>query len=522
MRDPIETRTTDLRPLSFILVIIFSSFLRTAIALDIPERPDPSWSYPPTNAIPAWDHNLGGPTITFLDANGDGFDDLLLGFTGLRWERGDSYDLSGTILIFYADKDGLPLEPDQYIQRNDSYSFASRIQSGGDVNGDGFEDLLIHDPLWHRVMIGAYGRYFIHHGSPTGLNLDSDAILDGDYDTRHDFAYAIASNIDVNDDEYSDLILPRRIWNDTLELDDDTYVVDIYLSDQSGIPFELPSQSRSYYNSYIAATPSLGDINSDGYDDFANCVYYYDTDELLVEIFHGTSFPDEIVPHSIIAANTPDFPVWYNIGRAGDVNGDGYDDIWGFNDEEVYIFFGSDTGLTPIVAQLLPRPTPPPGPGVIAAKRLGDVNGDGYDDIMVSADGLVIYIYFGTDLGLDTGSYWQYDQYDFTYSAISSVGYGLGGEDNDIRNDGYSDFGWTAQNFYDAGAYELQAHVFYLPNITTTTTTTIPGSSTSATTSTTSTTQRNIPDDDDNSYLNDDGANVENVSDETRNSCCGS
>ena len=97
------------------------------------------------------------------------------------------------------------------------------------------------------------------------------------------------------------------------------------------------------------------------------------------------------------------------------MNGDGYDDVVvgaegydGTLEDEgaVYLYLGSETGLQPDHAWMATGGQPGSGFGY-AVSPAGDVNGDGYDDVLVGAyrydngetDEGRLFLYFGSSSG---------------------------------------------------------------------------------------------------------------------------
>jgi hypothetical protein len=90
-----------------------------------------------------------------------------------------------------------------------------------------------------------------------------------------------------------------------------------------------------------------------------------------------------------------------SVANAGDVNGDGFPDVVVREQDQAELFLSGPHGLNTEPTSILsvPLPNSPPSRGV---GSVGDFNGDGYADIVVgdSADGRA-FIFFGAPDGLD-------------------------------------------------------------------------------------------------------------------------
>jgi hypothetical protein len=150
------------------------------------------------------------------------------------------------------------------------------------------------------------------------------------------------------------------------------------------------------------------------------------------------------------------------IASAGDVNGDGYDDVITSDLHYCYIFYGSQSGLDTIPEVILP----PEYPGDYFGSRLinaGDVNKDGYDDILILAPNYPngnsfgkAYVYFGGN-PMDTIPVWQV-----------AGGSGVQGSNErrlqavcalDFNGDGWVDIVVGREGYYYIGIDSLPAEV---------------------------------------------------------------
>ncbi len=117
------------------------------------------------------------------------------------------------------------------------------------------------------------------------------------------------------------------------------------------------------------------------------------TNEGAVYIYHGTAGGMNTTPALIIEGNLGSAYFGYSADRAGDVNNDGYDDIivgaYKFsngqtNEGKFFIYHGSASGINPIAATTIESNQSSAYMGNSVA-GIGDVNNDGFDDVAVGA-----------------------------------------------------------------------------------------------------------------------------------------
>ena len=159
------------------------------------------------------------------DVNGDGFDDLIIGAyggdPGGDSSAGESYVVFGKASGFAAGLDLSTLDGSNGfrldgIDPNDQSGFS--VASAGDVNGDGFDDLIIGayggDPGGDSSAGESYVVFGKASGFAAGLDLST---LDGSNGFRLDgidagdlSGFSVASAGDVNGDGFADLIIGAR------------------------------------------------------------------------------------------------------------------------------------------------------------------------------------------------------------------------------------------------------------------------------------------------------------------------
>ncbi|AXQ31561.1 hypothetical protein D0B54_24000 [Solimonas sp. K1W22B-7] len=302
------------------------------------------------------------------------------------------------------------------------------VSAAGDVNNDGYADILVGTPDPGCGCNGGTAYLIFGSAAGPGASLDLTA-LDGSNGFRIDrpagdgFGVAMAGAGDVNGDGYDDLIVGAPGGRDANGFFSDpgtTYVIfgaaggfdasfDLDTLDGSN-GFSIVGEAAGDASGYSVS--SAGDVNGDGFADlligapaagyagaaFAGASYLvYGTD---------TGFDPELDLTTLDGSNgarlqgTGDLEgLGIAVSSAGDVNGDGYDDLLiGAAGDGVagraYVVFGSAAGIDPA----LDLATLDGSEGYringsdsdllsTAISSAGDLNGDGFDDLLLGAPG---------------------------------------------------------------------------------------------------------------------------------------
>jgi hypothetical protein len=238
--------------------------------------------------------------------------------------------------------------------------YGSALASAGDFNGDGYDDLIVGALFYPSSSVLRSGRAWLYYGSASGLSWAPDLIFDPPVlKTNGFFGWSVGTAGDVNNDDVDDIIIGMVNWSGAYPDEGAAFVY--YGSDLPAGPdttYDWYAHSNNQkWASMGSSVSTAGDVNGDGVDDIIVGAYRYNYSGAAF-VWHGSATG---LGATGIPANA-DWKVLSTQGNyemtttstAGDVNGDGYDDIIigapyydkGQTDEGlVMVWHGSATGL---------------------------------------------------------------------------------------------------------------------------------------------------------------------------------
>lgn len=389
------------------------------------------------------------------DVNGDGYADIIVGLPGINAARLYLGSSSGTVSSASWSATG----------SSAGERFGEVVRGAGDVNGDGYSDVLIGAPAYDSYR----GRAYVFLGSSTGLQATYHWRGTGSA-IQVRYGEGVASSGDVNGDGYSDIVIGASLEAGDLG------TVYAYYGGPSGIPataswVEVGGQMNSWFGESLA---SAGDADGDGYDDLLVGAMRYDEGGRMecgaVFLYRGSPTGLEAAPTRTIYGDQAGCEFGVGLAFAGDVNGDGYSDIAigayqymnsAWSTGRAYVYHGSVSGYAATEDWMSFDPTG--GYWGMSVASAGDVNGDGYGDLVVGSpyfaqgyldEGCAV-VYLGSATGLGATPSW---------TAVGGAtgrrtGYAVCGA-GDVDGDGYGDVVVGVPEFTSGQSREGRALVF--------------------------------------------------------------
>ncbi len=377
------------------------------------------------------------------DVNGDGYSDVIAG--AYNYDNGQPFE--GVAFLYYGSANGLnTTQPTMLEQNQEGSSFGASVSTAGDVNGDGYSDVIVGASTWTNGEQWE-GAAFIFYGSAAGINQAPDAL---EIDKRKaNMGAAVASAGDINGDGFSDVMIGAPTYADGI---DRQGAVVIYYGSASGIVPTSPTiftsgQKNAMFGHFVAGA---GDVNGDGFSDVLAGAPYYEhgqEDEGIVWLYYGSASGVNSLP-VMLEANISSAGFGLSGSGAGDVNGDGYGDVVvgcpQFTDGHhwegaFYLYLGGASGINTTASRIESNMHEAYLGGSISGA--GDINGDGFADVVVGADTYTngeneegaAFIYLGSPAGLNNLPV-KIVETNVRYAYVSCVSAA-----GDVNGDGYSD-----------------------------------------------------------------------------------
>ncbi len=363
--------------------------------------------------------------------------------------------------------------------------FSGAVGAGGDLDGDGYADLLV-GASGHDATYVDQGALYVHYGGAAGLWAASEQIIHAsDTTTDQAFAHSVAAAGDVNADGYGDVIAGAR--GDATS-GYQTGAAYLYLGSATGLRAaseqKLLAEDGASVDNFGFTVSGAGDVDGDGYDDVIVGAPRHDTLDLFdagaAYLYYGSASGLGAEQQLEASDAEPEDNFGYSVAGLGDVDGDGFDDLAigaehdssaAANAGAVYLYYGATGGLDAgsevelhasdaDVDAVFGRP-------VAAA---GDLDGDGHADLIVGAKeddeggagAGAAYVYLGASTGISSAT----EQKLIASDARINDGFGAGVSGaGDTDGDGYDDV-IVGASLHDGSGVDAGAAYLYLGSAT--------------------------------------------------------
>jgi hypothetical protein len=274
------------------------------------------------------------------------------------------------------------------------------VASAGDVNGDGWDDMLVSS-IAYGTRAGA--AWLVAGGATGDLSLSAaTATLVGE--ETGDYAGYCATGIgDLDSDGYDDIVVGAPLTENGRTSQGTAYVVRGPVTGTVNLSTAYASFTGETSSSSAGSNcAAAGDVDGDGVGDLLIADHAYSSSRgaiyLLTSVSAGTTALSSATAR--MYGDTGSSAGW-SLDGAGDVNGDGFDDIVigahnayasGSQSGISYVVLGPQTGSLTLSGAdaVLPGESAVDHAG-ISVRGVGDIDDDGYDDVAIGASGFGDY-----------------------------------------------------------------------------------------------------------------------------------
>jgi len=378
---------------------------------------------------------FGFAVNTAGDINNDGYDDIIIGAHFKNSDQGAAY------VIYGGDKSAMsnialdltalnPLTTGFMITGNAAGDqLGVSVSTAGDINNDGYDDIIVGANAKNNDQGAAYVIYGGAKSTMTNIALSvtpltptSTGFMITGKATNNLFGISVSTAGDINNDGYHDIIVGAHFTN---SYRGEAYVIyggakssmsNIALTSTTLNPTSTGFTIAGNTGDYLGASVSTaGDINNDGYDDIIIGTFIKNSYQGAAFVIYGGekstmsnwdfSLGATLNPTStgfVLTGNAAGDYFARSVSKAGDINNDGYDDIIvgapnkNSNQGVAYVIYGgakstrsnidlSSTTLDPLTTGFTITGNAAGDYFGISASTTGDINNDGYDDIIIGA-----------------------------------------------------------------------------------------------------------------------------------------
>ncbi|HEX2896550.1 MAG TPA: integrin alpha, partial [candidate division Zixibacteria bacterium] len=376
------------------------------------------------------DGEFGFSVANAGDVNNDSVNDFVIGAPYLISsgnEIGRAYIISGsTYEVIYS-----------FEGEKENDNFGLKVSTAGDVNGDGYDDIIVGAPSL-KVYDSGPGKAYVFSGVNGGLLYEYEGVEVNDL-----LGIAVAAAGDVNNDGFSDFLIGSPGHNEFRGRV-------LLISGQAGDTL-LVFVGDSTLDELGRAVCGVGDLDQDGFDDVMAGATGYGYHPGKAYVYSGQTGN---VIHLFLGVDELD-GFGRSLSSISDLDGDGIrdlivgDDGYDSHRGKVYVFSGESGDL---IYALEPDDFSQFG---FSVSSIGDVDEDGFEEVVVGAyaenkAGQIIrgsvYIFSGFDGAFIT----KYeDNLDLAYFGISVANAG------DVNSDGLDDIMvgafWDGVSLHNAG-----------------------------------------------------------------------
>lgn len=398
-----------------------------------------------------------GATVAGLgDVDNDGFGDVAVAAP----EYTNGHASEGAVFVYYGTDLGPATTADWHYEPNRAGEACGTSLAAGNLNGDAYDDLIIGAPLAQPTAT-TQGAVYVFYGSAAGLPAAPSVTLTGnEYSGRFGESVAVG---DVDQDGWDDLLIGDPYYSEG-QMNEGK--IHLFFGSAAGpITPATWSYRSNNADAWLGLSVAIvGDLDLDGFADLAAGapgMANGQIEEGLVLVFYGAASTPAAAPDMILESNLSYNHFGLTVSPAGDVDGDGYADlaVGSYEIGTAQVYRGSYQGVvtTPVWSAESDQVEAEFGYRVAG---LGDVDGDAFEDLIVSAPGLWeegwVFVFHGSQNGLPAVAEWS------VQSAQMNAGLGRGAAGaGDVNGDGYSDVIIGADHFSNAKADEGAAFIYF-------------------------------------------------------------